>query len=475
MRVRLCALGLAVLLGAAPARAADAPALEAALHGWLAALLGPGVALSDRPVQLVPQDNHWAMTVPVTGGIGDGLLLLGAPVTATLRAMDGGRWALDAIRLPPDLRLSAATPQGESVWTLTLRDQDAHAVIDPALATTSSWDGRFGGYALHWQGPGGERQTEAVHVVSHLAWQPAAAGRIDVTATGRSELLTTNARMDRQGLVSFSAARTDAAGHIDALLPARVPALIQAALAAAPLLTPDASRHMSPGLRGALGAVLDVAGDLLAGFGEQVTMRDVHLHTRGMDLAMRMLAFGVNVSAPDGRIALKLHFAMDGLDGGAALPGGVGGDLVRHIALTPRLTGLPAGRVLALLHEALAHGGEDPALPAEAAALMRDNPLAVGVDDFSLELGPARFTAAGDMQVLGADQVSGQARLRATGIDALIRDARDQPALGQVMPLLVFLKGLGEPDGDATVWNIAYTGGHLTVNGTDLSQMVPQK
>ena len=40
---------------------------------------------------------------------------------------------------------------------------------------------------------------------------------------------------------------------------------------------------------------------------------------------------------------------------------------------------------------------------------------------------------------------------------------------------LIFLKGIGRQTGDSTVWDVIYRDGKLSVNGTDMSQMLPGK
>ena len=476
---RIAALALALALPAAAARAdsANPAALEAELRDWLAAVLGPHAGLGPRPVQLVPQGDHLALTIPIAGPIGQSALTLdGPPLTAVVRSLDGGRWALDTIRLPAPLRIVAPGAAGDSVWTVTMQHQDQHAVIDPRLATTSTWDGSISGYAMQFVAPGVERHSEAAGTRTHLAWQPAGGGRLDLTGTASSDLVSASARTSRLGLVSFSAARAQLSAHIDALAPARLPPLLHAAFDLTPLLLTAADappRRLSPALRTALADMLDITGDLLGGAGEQITLENVHVHTPDFDAALRRVALGANAAAPDGRLRLRLHLALDGLDSGALPAGPLHAYLPQHIAFTPRLSGLAANRVLRLLRAALARGADDPALAAEAQAVLREGPLMLGIDELAADFGPTTLAATGEVRIAGPDQVAGQVRIRATGLEALIHDASQVPMLRQALPVLIFLKGIGEPEGTATVWNVAYADGRLTVNGTDLSQMLP--
>lgn len=487
MRARRAVLALLAILpaatalpGAARADAPEAAALGGALRDWLLALLGPHAGIGARPVQVATQGDAFALTVPIAGPLAEtSATLAGPPATATLRRLDGGRWALDDIRLPTPLRVTVPGQGGESVWTATMQDQDHHAVLDPTLATTSTWDGTIGGYATAWRGPDGERQTQAAHIRSHLVWQPAGGGRVDIAETASSDLLASNARMAHAGLVSFSAARSQLALHIEGLAPDRLPALLHAALGAAvateaPASAPSDHRRLSAAQRQVLLAALDAAGGLLGGFGEQVRLEDVHLAGNGLDMALHAAEFGLSAAAPDGRVRLRLHLALDGIDSGRLPQGPLRAFVPRRLVLTPRVSGLSLARVQTLLRDA-ADDPDNPMLAAEATALAQDGPLTLGLDDLALEMGQARFSGSGEVQVAAGSGggMSGQARISATGLDALIHDAQAVPQMQPVLPTLLFLKGLGEIAGEATVWNVVLADGHVRVNGTDLGGLLP--
>ena len=126
-----------------------------------------------------------------------------------------------------------------------------------------------------------------------------------------------------------------------------------------------------------------------------------------------------------------------------------------------------------LLAAALQDGASDAALEAQGEALLHDGPLTIGIDELAVDAGPAQLQGKGEVRVVAADNVAGEARIRATGLEALIRLAGQVPELKAALPVLFFLKGIGEPDGDATVWNLEYRDGKFLVNGTDFSKMMP--
>lgn len=481
------ALALALCLGGGQARAADAAGLEAQLHDWLAGMLGPRVKLPDRPVRVTEQGDGFALSIPFAGPIGDtGVTLGGTPITATTHTTGDGRWAVDDIRLPSPFTVAVPDKGGTRVWTVTVQDQNQHAVIDPSLATTSSWDSQIGGYSMRSQGPGGERHTEAAHIVTHSTLQPAAGGRVDLTETASSDLISSTTDVPKLGQMSFSAAHSRFDAHFDGVSPQRVPQVVHAvvdlieplaaaASAAAANGTKPPPPTLTPEMRASLKALAEVAGDLLNGYGEQVRLEDVHLHGPMGDASLKRLEVGTSVAAPDGRLRMLVPVVLDGLDSAALRDGPLHDYLPRHIALTPRVSGLQADRVAALLRHAAAANGDDPALEKEADAIVHDGPLAIGLDTLAADFGPATLAASGEMHILGRDQVSGHAHVRMTGLNDLIRDAQTVPMLQQAVPVLIFLKGIGQTEGSSTVWNIAYDGARLTVNGTDMSQMMPGK
>ena len=472
---------LAALLGAAPATSraaapADPATLEWQLRDWLAGLLGPEVTLGDRPVRFVPEGDHLALSVPVAGVSGPGgVSLAGPPFTARVRRMDDGSWALDDGRLPSPLRIAA--PGGRN-WAVTLQDQTQRAVLDPTLATASTWDMRVGHYRTESHGPDGERTTEATNLQAHLVLQPAGNGRLDLRETSSSELIASNTRLPRGGVMSFSAGRNEMSTHFDRLRPTQIAPALHATLRLAALLAEggaaaaNGTARMTPALRRALDGLLQVAGDLMDGAGQTGRFENVHVHSAGIDIAMRRLDSGGRIAARDGRLQARLDLAVEGLDAGPTLAGPMRAFLPHRLVLRQHVGGLPAAGVVALLRAA-ADGAAPADLTGQGAALLRHGPLSVGIDELAADFGPATLTASGTLRVAGPNAMTGQADIRATGLDALIAAARTNAVLRQALPVLIFLKGIGETQGAATLWAIAWQDGRLTVNGTDLSQLVP--
>jgi len=480
---------------AAPARADTPPAaLEASLRAWLAGVLGPRADLGDRPVRFTARDGGgYAVEVPLAGPVGStGITIEAPPITLTAQPQPDGRWALDAIRLPSPLQIHvpASAPGGAEEWTLRLADQDQHALFDPTLAAESTWDGTVGGYSSGFRSKTETRRTEVARITTHARWQPARDGRIDVRSDSTSELLATNARLKNGIVASFSAAEANVTARIDAVRPAALPPILRAALEVGPLAvtaardpvaaTGHAMVHhdnlgatLPPEARATVRVALEAAADLLDGFTEEAVFKNVRWHAGKLDGTAHAVAARIALAAPDGRIALHLRLAVDGAASNTVPPGPLRDLLPRHIAIAPHIGGVPAAKLHALLAAALQDGASDAALEAQGEALLSDGPLTIGIDELAADAGPAQLQGKGEVRVIAADDVAGEARIRATGLEALIRLAGQVPELKAALPVLFFLKGIGEPDGDATVWNLEYRNGKFLVNGTDFSKMMP--
>ncbi len=480
MRAWIAGLCVLPLLWCVPAQAQAqvsqerALALEGQLRDWLAAVLGPRVELGERPVRLSAEDGRYALELPVMHA--GTLALDGPPLTAVLRPLDAGRWALDEVKLPSPLHIATELPGGATAdWTVTLTGQQAHAIIDPSLATTSTWDAETSASDLVSHSPARQRHNSAGPAVSHVVWQPAGEGRVDLTAESSGRDLAGASVLPDGRAVTFAAARWHLSSHMDALKPTSLPPLLRAALALGPLgqalreVAPAGATPARSAFVAAANNLLDGMRDLMGGFAEVTEIDDARMIAGPMEAVLHRMLFGARMAAPDGRLALRFDLGLDGIDSPSLPPGPLHTYLPRHIALSPRAGGVKTADVTDMLQAMAAGTDPQPAVT----RMLEDGPLLLGIDNLAADFGPASLAGSGELRVAAPDSVSGQARITMTGLDALIRDARSVPMLKQALPMLIFLKGIGEPQGAATVWLITYGDHHVSINGTDLSQMLP--
>ncbi len=505
----LAGVGLACVGAVAPARADDAaPAavaaapisadgarqLEQQVHDWLAALLGPRADIDARPLHVTAEDDHYRIELPLASTLAavaaTGVSFEGDPVSAELKPLDGGRWAIDDIRAPSKLRVSFPSPSsdgdsGTTQITATIEQQEQHAVLDPSLATPSLWDAKIKGYKYVMSGPAeaGTRTTSVDEVTMHMRWEPTADGRMTVRQDTESHLLATNAVMPTIGLVSVSAERMLASVRLDGVAPNEVAPFLHAVMDLAPVGLAAArqagGQQDAPKLtdenRASLHTALTALAGMMGGFDEQVTLENLHLSGSGHGGRLAKMVSGLSVGAPDGRALIRFDLTLDGLDS-PEIPAGVYRKyLPRHIALAPRVGGVPAADLRALLLREADSNGDAPLLEVQAGALLAKGPLAVGLDDISLDFGPATLRGKGEARFSAIDQYEGEAHFSATGLDELIKQANKVPELKEAAPVLFMLKGMGRQDGARTIWDVSYHDGKMLVNGNDMSGMMPGK
>lgn len=474
-----CALAGPGFAGAATAAVspAEAEATQGQLRAWIAGLLGtdPG----DRAVRVAPDGEGARFDWPLAGPLGDSGATVTAPAPATVlaRPLDGGRWAIESLRLPSPLRLDAPDAAGGARrWTLTVGDQDVHALLDPTLATPSSFDATLRDPTLDLTAPGRTRSVHLDRKVVHGTWEPVGDGRITVQGEARGENLTvTTGGRDPSDRVTVAAARLHSAGVIDRLAPDRLATVIRSLsglLPAALARGGAAPADLTPEDRARLRALVVAARDLLGGAQQETTLEQVRLDAGGQGGTLAKLTIGSKAVAADGKLDAALRLVLDGIDTPLVPPGPLRDYLPRHLTFAPRISGLPLDALMRLLLRGI-DGDQPETLQADAGTLLETSPVQVAIDDFVLDLGPATIKATGATTVIRPDQLAGTATISATGLDALIRRANAVPELRLAAPVLIFLKGLGEPRGEATWWTVAYADGRATVNGADLSALMP--
>ena len=189
----------ALLLAASPALAqtpaADAIALQTAIHGFFDRMVGVPVVSDALTPKVTAEGDHlklelaWAELGPIEGyKMGPG------KITATAKPLSGGRWALDDVRIPDKLTgAGEITPAGATKpvpigFNLAIAKQTGSMIFDPALATTSSADSIWTGYTMNLDSVQGTQISSIDSVEAHNVWQPRGDGRMDM----RGEVIFSN-------------------------------------------------------------------------------------------------------------------------------------------------------------------------------------------------------------------------------------------------------------------------------------------
>jgi hypothetical protein len=467
------------IAGATPALAADvtpaqATELEAALRGWMAGLLSPAVDVGARPVQVIADGDHFNVVLPAPAILSNsGVTAPGLAVNMKAKPLDGGRWALDDLAIPTPLTLNA--PKGApddaagKSMTISAATQEFHGIFDPSYATTSSFDSMVTG--LRIVSPNSVSTTG--RSASHSTWQPAGEGRINVLMEGNAEKSSNTISPKDSESFTYTIDKSTSSGRINAVAPATLATLIRSVAALAPTL-PGTKDSLNPEQRTLARAVVFSLRDMLAGVEAGQKLNDIKFTAQGHSGTIKRAGFGTKMGVTDGKLELATEISVEGVDS-PEIPKGIYRDyLPRKITLKPRISGVPSEDLVKLLLRAIDSDANDLAELQEAAmGLLGAGPLEIAIDELGIDLGRASLAGTGSLDVASVTDITGEAEINLKGLDALIKTANTTPDLKQIAPVLIFLKGIGKQDGDATVWNIAYQDNNITVNDTDLSALMP--
>lgn len=465
---------MAIAQPAVPPSAEEALALGTQLRAWLGRMVGPEVDVAALDLRITPEGEAYRMEVPFGGSFLDGSLLLAdGAFAATVKPLDDGRWAIVGASFPASMRADMGNSASSAATGMVLRiaAQETTGTFDPSLATASSFTTVLTGYTMEMTGAAGAQASTIARLEGRTNWQPTMPGRVTLTSDTLVQDYTTmspmpdgttmKVRIDRMG----GKTRLDNVDFdgIGAILRTSF-ALGAASRAAAP---DDATKRL-------VHALLDGVANLMDAVETEYTYDGIAIDG-GPAFAggLRHAAVGFSLGAPQGRADMMLRLVVEGLES-PMIPEGVWRDyLPQRVALNPRIAGVSREALIGFLRRAIDTDGAN--VEAEAPMLLAAGPLMLGIEQIAIDMGPVRIKGQGLMQVLSVDEASGDAELRATGLDALIRRSNTTPELKMLAPALIFLKGIGRQEGTETVWTITYADQKVMVNDTDLSDLIPAR
>ena len=456
---------------------AGARAIVEGVHAMLAGVLGT-LAPAANLLVATAHGDHYRIEIPVEhrwkgGGVG------GDSIGANLIPLGQGRWRVADGALPRHLEFSVDHPPPgvASLTAMTMKVGSFSGVIDTTLATPTRLDFHIADEHLAGVGPGMSSGGHLDAADGSLLVTPAADGRVTLLNTSSMRGLHTTSVA---GKLKTSSDVASASGslRIDNLSLPALRAAIRAITTLAGLPNP------APGTSGGTGTDPGVRKELhtliadLAGGATSISMQSsesgIAIQGAGpVQGTIGHVGFGMRLRERDGSVALAVRFALDKPSFPAIAPAGI---LARfmpsRVVLRPRLAGIDAAALRRTL-DAAVDSPEPNALPGLAMAVLDGHPATVAIDSLLIDTGPARITGHGTLTVRGPGEAQGSATLRATGIDAAMKELSADPEGQQALGMLVFLKGLAKPEGDALVWHLVFDGQKLLVNGNDVSAMAP--
>ena len=447
-------LMLALAPGAVQATEASteqATRLEQSISGWLATTLGPDLKLPARPVQVETVGDAYRLTAPLGGS--------NPPLTAMLRAAEGGTWALQGAQFPSPTRFSLDLPNPDGPRGATLRtdyalswgEQDASGLFDPNQQVPSTLAWRSVASELLVSSDAGRSATRIARSAGQAALRPAGEGVFDLALESTGKGYTAASTLPSGQLLRIDAGAMRGRAEVSGVSRERAQRLVRAVAAAG---SPE------PASPARMRALIDPMQGLAASAMVVQAAQDLRVQVGGLGWTAERAALEIGIDTPGGILALTMNMAAEGIQVQDPSLSAAQRDLApRRVALRPVVSGIAAEDLLGLLLDATAPGG--PPQPPDPARLFSRGGLAVGLESFALDIGGASFAGGGRMTMPTLLDVGGEGQVEATGFEALLERVKRAQELSGALPMLAFAKGIARPVGDRLVWDISYRGGQV--------------
>ena len=456
----------------------SAQALEQQIHDWMTATLGPSAKIAKRPVQLTADGDHYRVAVP----LGD------APdsptVTATAQMTDGGRWAINDIRLPSPAEFHIDLPQpsgrsgkdgtagamsGPITYKLNIGQQAGQILLDPTFATSSTSNSTIQNLDLQ---ASGERLQQTSHLdrgASTTIIRPAATGRVDLVMDTTLEGYRISSEAQGSEKLRLAMGRVRANAKLDGVSRDRAVQIVQALVqlgAAAQASSGSAAPRLDPKSAQTL---LEAVADFASGMSLDESVEDLAMTYGDVSGTLKAVRIGFSAKADAGLLQANVDLGAEGL-AIPDLPLGPMADLIpSKIAIRPAVSGVAVSDLIRLA-KASQNGGSPSR--EEIQALFSHGGISAGLESFSIDVAGTGFTGMGKVLFTSPQDFSGAAQFTATNLDLLQQRIASDPDLAQGAPVIIFLKGIGRTVENRMVWDVTYRGGRLLVNNQDLTAMM---
>src|SRR6185312_4671855 len=188
--------------------------------------------------------------------------------------------------------------------------------------------------------------------------------------------------------------------------------------------------------RAALRSLIESLRDIITAITGKETIDGLHIAVAGQGEAnVRQVRLALDGSAPDGMLRGWFEVGLDGI-AVQDLPPNVASLVPTHVALRPSVAGVSLADLMTLALEATEPDADSALLVGDAEALLTHGGITLGLDSLDIDLGPATLRAHGQAVVTAVDEYQAEAHVTATGIDALMQQARGNPDLRQALPVL---------------------------------------
>jgi hypothetical protein len=439
------------------------------------------VTSQQRAAQVTRSGADYLVRLPLRGFLAPP----NAAVDAVARPLDGGMWDIESMAFPLSGTVVSTMPNADpGRITYSVGEQAWHGRVDPSFARQSSFAAKLSDVRIRSDlaDHRSEQSFERCTLDGSMIADPA--GTLSLASRGEA----TNWRLTAHaaGGPGTDALVRKLAGHfsvegLDRAKGTRVLAAARALMADAPaatpgqVLAPGQAPDITPVQREELRALVDAASGLLTRFQAEETMDDIRLTVGpGKSGSIGRMRLNVAGGVLDERLNARLDLAIDEF-AMAALSPDVAAYVPHHVDLKSALSGVRTGPLMALLRDATEPNADPAALQARFMALFGEADAHIGIESLTFDSGPVRVTGSARIVPRADGKPGADIHLSATGIDTLIAQAQGKPALQQALPIMFIAKGMGRPEGGATVWDITFGDGPMKVNGVAFGQPAARK
>jgi hypothetical protein len=402
-----------------------------------------------------------------------------AAIEVTATPLDSGVWDITGLTFPQTGTLVGKDSPDNALGSVrfTIGQQTAHARVDPTLSIPSPYAAAFSDIALHFEDAAPGKDLSAADLaIGQITVDGTITGdrdkRMTTRSHGRGDNLRLTASSRTGGPFAMSIKSVEARYDVDGLDRAQADRLREATRAistnrkAMPSV-PGQPPSMSPAIREQLHAMVEASVGLMSGFNVEETFQGLHFQAPG---------------GHNGDIG-EIHVAMESDTGNNHVAGHFDIGLTnmtlttvpaqyvpRRINIKTAIAGIPAEALRRLLRSATEANADFGALSTQAIALLNEPGAHVGIDTLLIESGPLLVQGSARVRALPDGSPAIDIHLTAHGLDAMLALVQADPKAQQVMPMLFMAKGMGKPEGDTVVWDIAYANGIPTINGVPMGQ-----
>ena len=460
---------------------AQAQALEDQVRSYYAALVGPDVTVKRSPVRIIPEGDHFSLSLPLDGSSATGPAVLGEA-----RPLDGGRWALDHLHVtspatfagmmkpaqdasPDDPRPGKPAANVPVTYTLSYAGQDGSGTWDPTYATPSVINSNSRGFRLEASGPAIQQTSTLDRSAGMVTLRPTGGGQVDLVLDASGDGYTLVNETPGAPAVLAQAQAVHISGEVTGIARDHAAAMIPALVRVGKL---QQAGQAGAGRTGTDNAAIDALIQAMQGFASAMTLTEtldgLHVQSGEVNGTFAQVRLGVDAQADAGFLTGHMDLALDGLTLAGLPLGPLQTLLPQRIALRPVVSHASTKDLLQLLRMAMENPQGGPPQQ-EIDALFSHGGLKAGLESFAFDIGGAAFAGTASIDVASPQQASGAGQVTVTGWDVLFTTVQNTPELAQGIPLMVFAKGMAKPVGDRLVWDLAFRDNKLLVNGTDLS------